>query len=187
MKNPREDNIIIEEIRRGNKSAFNELAERYSTPIFRLSLGYLHSKEDAEDMVQEIFVKVYNSLDSFHGDSKFSTWLYRVAVNSCLNEIAKNKRRDIFTKFGDNMSRIFNLGGDTKNPEEQVIADETMIKVRKAIESLPEKQQTAFILQKYKELSQKEIAEIMRISEGAVEQHLIRAKNFLRKRLLESG
>ncbi|HCT94774.1 MAG TPA: RNA polymerase sigma factor [Rikenellaceae bacterium] len=183
--NLREDSIILYDIKGGNKEAFRELAERYSTPLFRLSMGYLHSKEDAEDMVQEIFVKLYHSLDTFKGDSKFSTWLYRIAVNTCLNEIARRKRRDIFTTFGDNMTRIFNLSGDSKNPEEQTISEENIIRVRKAIESLPDKQQTAFVLQKYKELSQKEIAEIMQISEGAVEQHLMRAKSSLQKKLKE--
>ncbi|PKO95646.1 MAG: RNA polymerase sigma factor [Bacteroidetes bacterium HGW-Bacteroidetes-7] len=185
MHNLRDDSIILEEIKGGNKEAFRELAERYSTPLFRLSMGYLHSKEDAEDMVQEIFVKLYHSLDSFKGDSKFSTWLYRIAVNTCLNEIARRKRRDIFTTFGDNMTKIFNHSGDSKNPEEQTISEENKKRVRKAIESLPEKQQTAFVLQKYKELSQKEIAEIMQISEGAVEQHLVRAKSSLQKKLKE--
>jgi len=83
------------------------------------------------------------------------------------------------------MTRIFNLSGDSKNPEEQTISEENIIRVRKAIESLPDKQQTAFVLQKYKELSQKEIAEIMQISEGAVEQHLMRAKSSLQKKLKE--
>ncbi|HCV14805.1 MAG TPA: hypothetical protein DF637_00505, partial [Rikenellaceae bacterium] len=78
--NLREDSIILDDIKGGNKEAFRELAERYSSPLFRLSMGYLHSKEDAEDMVQEIFVKLYHSLDTFKGDSKFSTWLYRIAV-----------------------------------------------------------------------------------------------------------
>ncbi len=186
MNIPREDYKIIEDIRRGHREAFRELADRYTVPLFHLSMGYLHSKEDAEDMVQEIFIKVYNSLDTFKGDSKFSTWLYRVAVNTCLNEITRKKRRDIFTVFGDNISKIFNHSGDDKNPEEQAITDETSKKVRKAIESLPEKQQTAFILQKYKELSQKEIAQVMQISEGAVEQHLLRAKNYLKQKLKDN-
>ncbi len=183
MTDKRGDTEIITDILNGDRESFRVLAERYSDTLFRVTMGYLHSKEDAEDLVQEVLIKVFNSLDTFKGDSKLSTWLYRITVNACLNEIDKRGRRGLFERIEDGMAKIINKGGAGRDPQESMIADEVKIAVRKAIDSLPDKQKTAFILQKYQDLSQKEIASIMQISEGSVEQLLMRGKENLKRRL----
>lgn len=173
---------IIGDILNGNTEMFNVITEKYADQLFRVALGYMHSKEEAEDITQEVLIKAYNSLSTFKGNSKLSTWLYRITVNTCLNELKKRKRTSLFSSIED----IKNKGLDSsnqKNPEQQLIEEEINLKVRKAIDSLPSKQKTAFILQRYKELSQKEISEVMGISEGAVEQLLQRGKKHLKKRL----
>ncbi len=189
----REDSLIIADVKEGNMKAFEELVEKYTGMLFTLSMGYLHSKEDAEDMVQEIFVKLYKSIYSFREESKFSTWLYRIAVNACLNHVAKKKRgfisgifsrTNIYNPSENDSLNIQNTPSHAKNPLEQIISHEDSYRVKKAIDSLPEKQKTALILQRYQEMTQKEIASIMHISEGAVEQHLIRAKDNIKKSLL---
>lgn len=173
---------IIGKILNGKTELFSDIVENYAQQLFRVALGYMHSKEEAEDIVQEVLIKAYNSLSTFKGESKLSTWLYRITVNTCLNELSKRKRRWLFSNIEEVHSSFIDYS-QQKNPEQQLIEEETNRKVRKAIDSLPEKQRTAFILQRYKELSQKEISEIMELTEGAVEQLLQRGKSNLKKRL----
>ncbi len=181
MENNKELEIIAD-ILNGNSESFGLIAEEYAQQLFRVALGYMRSKEEAEDIVQEVLIKAYNSLGTFKGESKLSTWLYRITINTCINEINKLKRRSLFSSIEDVEGWALDVG-DQKNPEQQLIEEETNRKVRKAIYKLPPKQKTAFILQRYRELSQKEISEIMGMTEGAVEQLLQRGKSNLKKRL----
>jgi RNA polymerase sigma-70 factor (ECF subfamily) len=181
---PRQEEQIVARLQSGHTESFRAIAEEYTEPLFRVALGYMHSKEEAEDMVQEAMIKAYNNINSFKGDSKLSTWLYRITVNTCLNEIDKRKRRSFFSRIEDIAEKLRDTSESGETPEQQMIQQESDRKVRKAIDSLPAKQKTAFILQRYKELSQKEISEVMQLSEGAVEQLLQRGKNNLRKRLI---
>ena len=174
---------IIQNIQAGKTNEFKRLVEKYQSIVFRTALGFVHIREDAEDLTQEVFIRVFQSLDSFRGNSEFSTWLYRITVNICLNHIDKSKSRGIFQFTEDMMQNLFNKAGENKNPVEELIEAERETAIRDAIDSLPEKQKTAFVLSKYDELSQKEIAQIMQISEGAVEQHLQRGKINLQKKL----
>ncbi len=173
---------IINDILNGNTERFSIIAESYAEQLFRVAIGYMHSKVEAEDIVQEVLIKAYNSLSSFKGESKLSTWLYRITVNTCLNELKRRKRRSLFSSIEDLEGQIINFK-DQQNPEQELIQDETNSKVRKAIDTLPTKQKTAFILQRYQELSQREISKIMGVTEGAVEQLLQRGKSNLKKRL----
>ncbi|HBZ24972.1 MAG TPA: hypothetical protein DEO54_01865, partial [Rikenellaceae bacterium] len=84
MIDKRGDEQIVTDFLNGDRESFRVLAERYSDTLFRVAMGYLHSKEDSQDMVQDVLVKVYSSLGTFKGDSKLSTWLYRIMVNACL-------------------------------------------------------------------------------------------------------
>ena len=170
----REELQIVQDILNGNKERFREIVGSCSEPLFRVAMGYMHNREEAEDIVQEVFIKAYNSLDSFKGESKILTWLYRFTVNSCINELNRKKRRWFFPAT---------LLSVDKNPEEEAIDKERDLLVKKAIETLPSNQKTAFILQRYQDMTQKEIAEIMEITEGAVEQLLQRGKITLRKKL----
>jgi len=176
---------LIKEILDGNTQMFRTIADEYGEQLFRVAMGYMHSREEAQDIVQESLIKAYNSLSSFKGDSKLSTWLYRITVNNCLNQIEKNKRRWLFGQASKDREDITEVFGSSREetPEQKMIDAETAKKVREAIDSLPQKQKTAFILQRYQELSQQEIAQIMGITEGAVEQLLQRGKMNLKKKL----
>lgn len=177
------DEQLIQEILSGNTLAFQALVRKYQQPVFRTAMGFVHSKEDAEDITQDVFLQVYRSLSTFQGHSKFSTWLYRITLNTSINHVNKNKWRNFFTISSDVLMNIFNRSNEEKNPQQQLEVNEREKMIRQAIDQLPEKQRTAFILSKYEELSQREIAEIMETTEGAVEQLLQRAKIFLRKKL----
>jgi RNA polymerase sigma-70 factor, ECF subfamily len=168
----------------GNTGDFSILVDRYQQIVFRVAMGFFHDREEAEDLTQEIFVKVWNSLGKFRGDSLFSTWLHRIAVNACLNHTRKNKTMDTRLESLSGTEGAFAtylMGED--DPEDIIIKKENSQWLQNALDSLPENQQTAIVLSKYDDLPQREIAEIMNISEGAVEALLHRAKKNLREKL----
>lgn len=180
------DNEIINEVLNADKNAFRFLVERYQQLVFRTAIGFLHDSDKAADLTQEVFIQAYLALHRFRGDSSFSTWLYRITVNASLNKIRKSsvkKFTRLFEISSDPDPKSLLTVTDPANPEETMIRNENIEMVRKALDSLPEKQRIAIVLGKYDGLSQKEIAEIMNTTEGAVESLLQRAKMNLRKKL----
>jgi RNA polymerase sigma-70 factor (ECF subfamily) len=188
MEHPMSENEIIQRILQGDYNLYRLLVEQYQSMIFRTCIGFLHNKEDAEDLAQEVFIQAYQALEKFKGDSSFSTWIYRIAVNAALNKTRKNSKNQIIQRleavFGSEKNKSINLSvSDIDNPEEIIISQEHRAWVQKALNSLPENQRTAIVLSKYDDLPQKEIAEIMNITEGAVEALIQRAKANLREKL----
>ena len=185
------DSEIIKLILQGDKEKYGMLVDLYQKMVFRTCMGFLHDKDDADDLTQDIFIKAYQSLLSFKGDSAFSTWIYRIAVNAALNMVRKNSRNLVISR----LDSIFSFGKekeislpsyDNENPESILIRQEHSKWVQDALNSLPENQRTAIVLSKYDDLSQKEIAEIMNTTEGAVEALIQRAKTNLRAKLSSS-
>lgn len=179
---------MVQRIVEGEQELFTELVRVHQTLVFRTCMGLTHSKEDAEDLTQEVFISAYLQLDRFKGESKLSTWLYRMAVNASLNHIRSSKKRSIFQRiegfFTREKTEVTTVALPvTDNPEQQLIAAQESKAIERAIDALPEKQRVAFTLSRYDELPQAEIAAIMGISEGAIEQLLQRAKANLRKKL----
>ena len=170
---------LIHRILEGNQQEFALLVRKYEANVFRTTMGFLHNKEDAEEVTQDVFVKVFQSLSSFKGKSAFSTWLYRIAVNNSLNFLRKKKRRAFWTGLSD----LLQVASEDVQAETVMTEKSENVVIKKAIDSLSGKQRQAFVLAKYEELSQKQIAEIMHLSEGAVEQLILRAKSNLRKKL----
>lgn len=177
------DKAYIERVLNGQKNEFRWLVEKYRKFVFRTALGFVHNSEEAEDLAQEVFVRIYQSLSQFQGKSEFSTWLYRITINVCTTHVSHNRRKNILQLTGHYLREALCLPCPDNNPQEKLTQDEKSEAIRRAIDSLPAKQHIAFTLSKYDELSQKEIARIMQISEGAVEQLLQRAKINLQKKL----
>ncbi|MBK5195940.1 MAG: RNA polymerase sigma factor [Proteiniphilum sp.] len=173
------DEQLIREITAGNDAAFKTLMERYQQQVFRTVMGFVHTKEDAEDITQEIFIRVYQSLNTFQGESELSTWLYRITLNMSLNFLRSNRKKRML----QSLEALFTLRSEEKTPLEELESAERDRRIRQAIDSLPERQRMAFILSRYEELPQKKIAAVMNRSEGAVEQLLQRAKENLQKKL----
>lgn len=182
------DAELIQEILSGNLTLFRQLLERHQAQVFRTCIGFVHQKEDADDLTQEVFIQAYQSLASFKGDSEFSTWLYRVAVNRALNYMRERKKKSIFDRLDSFFTRevatqsIFD-GVAEDNPEQQFILNEEREMIAQALDKLPEKQRVAMVLSKYDDMSQREIANVLNTTEGAVEALLQRAKTTLRKEL----
>jgi RNA polymerase sigma-70 factor, ECF subfamily len=181
------DKELIERIIRGDDGAFRQLVEKYQQKVFSTCNGFLHNKEDAEDIAQDVFVEVYQSIDKFRNEAKISTWLYRISVNKSLNWIKKNRKHNLV----QSLESFFNLGDDSNSDEIESIAvnnddlekEESNLMLYKAIESLGTNQRIAFSLNKFDELSYKEISEVMNISVSSVESLIHRAKMNLQKTL----
>ncbi len=176
------DTELIQATLSDDMVAFKTLVERYQQKVFGTAMGFLHSAEDAEELSQDVFLKVFQKLDTFEQRSKFSTWLYRIAVNECLNEVKKKRMLSFFLPLDSLLAQP----SSKDSPQDDLETRELRGKIATAIDSLPTKQRSAFILRYYEELPQKEIASIMNLSEGSVEQLLQRAKKNLQKKLKQS-
>jgi RNA polymerase sigma-70 factor (ECF subfamily) len=179
---------IIQQIAQGDRNLYRKLVERYQPMVFRTCMGFLHHKDDSDDLTQDVFIQVYQTLSGFKGEASFSTWIYRIAVNASLNKIRKSSKNFVLqrfgTMFGGEKSNEYSFPiSDNENPENILIMNEHREWVQKALNTLPENQRTAIVLSKYDDLSQKEIAAIMNTTEGAVEALIQRAKANLRDKL----
>ena len=162
---------------------FEDAVCKYHKMVFRTALGFVHIKEDAEDLTQEVFLRAYRSWDKFRGDSEVSTWLYRITVNLSLSYIHISNRKSLIQIGGDFLKHLSGYRAGEPDPHQRMEREEQERRIAKAIDSLSDKQRTAFILSRFDELPQKEVASVMGITEGAVEQLLIRAKANLKKKL----
>ena len=182
------DGEIIGHILQGDRNMFRLLVEKYQSMVFRTCMGFLHDKDDSDDLTQDIFIQTYQILASYKGDAAFSTWLYRITVNACLNKIRKSSKNSFLQRlenvFVSEKNKEYSFPtADAENPEDLLIKTERNEWVERALNSLPEKQRIAIVLSKYDDLSQREIAAIMEITEGAVEALIQRAKANLREKL----
>ena len=165
-----------------DRQAFKELVETWQDMVYNTSIGFLQNEEDAEDISQEVFIKVYQSIYSFKGQSKLSTWIYRITVSKCLDHLRKKKRKKRFAFMQGLYGNDDTLATDPPDfihPGVKTESKEKSIALFKAIDKLPENQKTAFVLNKVEELSYREISEIMDSSESAVDSLLQRAKKNL--------
>lgn len=172
----------------GDQEAFRFLIGKYQDKVIRTSKGFVHSDADAEDIAQEVFIEIYQSISSFRGDSELSTWIYRVTVNKSLNFLKTASRRKIVSFFdlngsGRQESDKNPAAPPESSPDDGMVRSDQADAVKKALDSLPANQRTAFVLSKYEDLSYREIAEIMKITIPSVESIIFRAKQNLRKRL----
>ena len=175
---------LIEGLRKGDETAFKFLVDTYQDRVFNTAIGIVQNAEDAEDVAQEVFIQVYRSIHSFKGESKLSTWLYRIATTRALDLLRsrKSKKRFGFMQrlFGDNNEPIHEIP-DFNHPGVSLDQKENAAKLFKAIAQLPDNQKTAFTLHKLEDLSYQEISEVMKTSIPAVESLMHRAKQNLRK------
>jgi RNA polymerase sigma factor (sigma-70 family) len=180
---------FISELKEGKSSAFKELIETFKDKVFNTCISILQNNEDAEDLTQEVFVEIFESIHQFKGESKLSTWIYRIAVVKSLEFLRMKKRKKRFafvqSLFG-NESNVPDYDHPHFNhPGVQLENKERASILFAAIDKLPENQKTAFILHKIDDLSYKEIAEIMDITLSSVESLMFRAKQNLKKLLAD--
>jgi RNA polymerase sigma-70 factor (ECF subfamily) len=179
---------LVAQAKEGNEESFRFLVENNMKKIFKLAYQYVGNHHDAEDISQEAFIRAYNSLNSFRGESSFSTWIYRIAINCCLNFKRRkgNFREESFDllkeKNNDGYKQL-RMHYKSFNPEKQIFEKEMMDKVGEALECLSNKQRIIFILRHYQHLPIKEIGKRLGCAEGTIKKQLFRAVTGIRKQL----
>jgi RNA polymerase sigma-70 factor (ECF subfamily) len=182
-----EEQALVARARAGDTDAFTVLVERYERKIFRLAKHITQNDEDAEDVLQEAFMKAYSNLDSFQGQSKFYTWLVRIAVNEALMKLRKRKSDRTVSldepheTEEDTVTREIAVWED--DPEKKYSRDEMREILDKAVDSLKPGFRTVFVLRDIEELSTEETADALGISVPAVKSRLLRARLQLREKL----
>lgn len=175
------DEDIIRLIIKGDSQLYSEIIDRYSGKVYSTAYSYTHNQEEAKDLVQEILIKTYNSLNGFKADAKFSTWLYRIAVNSCIDWSRKKKSKVIMTAISFEDTDILDIiVSDAEGPEEQLLQQENKEVIRNAVDDLPEIYKTVLILYYFEELQVQEICSILDIPKKTIETRLYRAKKLLK-------
>lgn len=182
------ESVLIAKLKEGDEAAFKTIVELWQDMVYNTVLGIVQNETDAEDLTQEVFIKVYESISSFKGESKFSTWLYRIATTKALDLLRSRKRKK---RFGF-IKSIFGSGPEEEpqlrdfyHPGVQLENKERSAILFRAISRLPEKQKLAFTLNKLEGLSYQEVSEVLNTTVSAVESLLSRAKVNLRKDLQE--
>jgi len=182
-----DEGALVAQVRGGDSRAFSELVRRYEGKIFRLANHITQNREDAEDVLQETFMKAYEHLDQFKGDSKFYTWIVRIAVNQALMKLRRRK-----TDKSVSLDEQIDTGEDTvtreiaawgEDPEERFSREELGGILESAIENLDPIYRSVFVLRDIDELSTEETAEALDLSVPAVKSRLLRARLQLRERL----
>ena len=170
------DTVHVSSEAGGDREAFETMVREHRRRVFGLCYRYTGNAADAEDLVQEVFLRAYRALDGFRGDSSLSTWIYRIAVNVCLNWVSSKKRVS-----GDELPH--DVVDGSPSPAEQLSREQTSSAVRDAVRQLPEKQRMTLVLRVYEELTHKEIAEVMGCPVGTAKANFFFALKNLRKQL----
>ncbi|SDY61798.1 RNA polymerase sigma factor [Hymenobacter psychrophilus] len=185
---PLSDEDLLAALRAGSAGAFEQVVQRYGARVLNTCLGLVPHRPDAEDLTQEVFVEVYTQLAGFRGEAKLSTWVYRIAVNKCLEWQRYRKRQKRFafltSLFGTDDGELLHDPPDYEHPGVLAERQEQATILRQAVARLPERQQVAFTLFHLEGLPHQEIADALGLgSVGAVESLLHRARATLRQRL----
>lgn len=183
---------LIRRLKERDEAAFRELVETYSDRVFNMTYRMLGNREEAEDVSQEVFITVFKSIDTFRGDAKFSTWLYRVTANHCKNRIKYLARRHDRSRaeFDERIDRKAAAGGTTapseiQRPDQQVEGAQTAVMIQTLIAELDEDHRVLIVLRDIEELSYDEICQITELPEGTVKSRLHRARQALRKKIIK--
>lgn len=183
------ENEIIRSVLRGNVNDFEKLVTAYEKNVYNIALRMVGDPEDAADMTQETFIKAYRALSSFRGDSKFSSWLYRIASNVCLDFLRSRSRHPqvSLSTVDEDDRATFELPDMRQNPEEQLMKKLGMESVRRGLEQLPEQQRQILVLRELGGLSYAELAQTLGLEEGTVKSRIFRARKRLCALLLCDG
>ena len=181
------DVILMLKFKERDKAAFEQLLDKYQKPVINFIYRMIQDRDEADDLAQEVFVRVYNSAKRYEPKAKFSTWIYRITKNLCLNELRRRKRKfisldeTISTEEGELKREI--ASPEATSPYQDTSKHELQKVVKEAIESLPANQRIAVILRRYEQLSYEDIAKALECSVSAVKSLLSRAKESLKEKL----
>jgi RNA polymerase sigma-70 factor (ECF subfamily) len=186
------DCFLVREVQSGNQAAFEQLVHAHDHAVLRLAFRITGSETDAQDIYQEAFLKVYKKLDSFRFECSFSTWIYRIVTNLCLDHLRKNRNRretsaikvnaegeeyDLLNQFSDH--------NPTNNPEQHLLSQELSVRILRALQGLTPRERMIFELKHFQGLKLQTVSEILNSSEGSIKTTLFRATQKLRFQLAE--
>lgn len=182
----RTDEELVARSKTGDTESFNQLIKRWERPIFALAYRTLGREEDARDVTQETFLRAFRALSGFKGDAKFSSWLYRIALNLCRDWMRKERRAPVVAvPEGVDVEDLIAERGPTESVEDLAARAELSREVARAMAYLPEEQRQAIILKEYHGLTFQEIADLMRCPLSTVKTRVYQGLSTLRKQLGE--
>ena len=186
------DAEIIRRFKQGDKEVFRVLVDRYSGRAYQIAYGVLGSRQDAEEVAQDVFVRIYKALEKFRGDAQFSTWMYRIAMNLARNKYRWNKTRGAKRNISLEASQEkeenaygIQLPASEAPPDEQAKLTEYQQNVMREIDNLPPLYREALVLRNVEEMSYDQIAEVLDCKLGTIKSRIARAREELKKRLQE--
>ena len=183
MPAPETDEQLVRKAQLDDERAFGELVHRYESKVYSLALKMLRNPEDAEDVLQDTFLRAYRGIKSFQGNSTFSTWIYRITANSALMRLRRKHLPTVSIDDADEREAPINIADWAPGPVEQLLTQETQQAMNDAVQSLPPEFRQVFVLRDIEELSNSEVAEILDLSVAAVKSRLHRARLKVRDRL----
>jgi RNA polymerase sigma-70 factor, ECF subfamily len=184
------DAEVMLRVKTGDDAAFDYLVGKYRRPLIGFMYRMAHNQAVAEELAQEVFLRVYRSRHTYNAEAKFTTWLYRIATNLAVNH-ARDTRQErpensVSLDEPDTESGLVTELADTSlNAEQDIVRRERLAAIRSHVEALPERQRLAVIMHKYQEMDYRQIAEVLKLSESATKSLLFRAYEALRERLKE--
>ena len=185
-----EESRIVQKVLRGDVNAFEKLVLEYEKNVYNIALRMTGNAEDASDMTQEAFIKAYNSLQSFRGDSKFSVWIYRIATNVCLDFLrSKSRRPTVSLSVEDNDGEEVQLDVADESQSPELLLDRQMTResVRRGLETLSPEYRQILLLREIQGLSYDEISQALGLEVGTVKSRIFRARKKLCAFLLQDG
>ena len=185
-----EESRIVQKVLKGDVNAFEKLVLEYEKSVYNIALRMTGNSEDASDMTQEAFIKAYNSLQSFRGDSKFSVWIYRIATNVCLDFLrSKSRRPTVSLSVEDNDGEEVQLDVADESQSPELLLDRQMTResVRRGLDTLSPEYRQILLLREIQGLSYDEISEALGLEVGTVKSRIFRARKKLCAFLLQDG
>jgi RNA polymerase sigma-70 factor (ECF subfamily) len=184
------DADIMLRVKAGDQSAFDYLVQKYRRPLVSFMYRMARNAAVAEDLAQEVFLRVYRSRESYEASAKFTTWLYRIATNLAVNHArdTRHERPEVTVSIDepdDDTGTTFELPDANLTAEQAMVRRERLLAIRSRVEALPEQQRLAVVMHKYQQMDYKQIAEVLKKSESATKSLLFRAYETLREQLKE--
>ncbi len=182
---PLSEQEFVKELKSGNESAFNRLIKENQTKVYRIALSVVKNQADAEDIAQEVFIRIYTSINNFKGTSSLSTWIYKITYNRALDFVKRNNRKLKTTKTLDDPedTELLTISGEKFIPEKEFEDKQLKEDLIKALDDLPEDQRQLIELKDIHGFSYEEIMKITGLKDGTMKSRLNRARSSLRKML----